>query len=468
MKKIIGGLFLFAFSTVTLLWGEIPGSSPRMTGSASPDGINVSLSGSTRQSPVQLTYSGNGGYSLVERTNLRRYVNKKYVGLTSREVRSFVSPSVAPSKKAALGFENDQWYDGSFYVMEETLRNNQAASAGVHDSIQSMFHISENGIMTMYKDNGYPSFRSFPAFTSSQVNPGDKWEAEAERAVDPLNKGIVTRMPIYVQYEFIGPEIYKEKEVYRIKAIWQTNYNMSVWDPKGDSSLQKGAGGHKADILILQETGVPILVIDSVDETFVYSDGQQINFKGTITLFTEFPPAVDHEKLIPALQRVAVVVDDKHTTGSQNSEKEGSDSAESSGGTDKQPFVSSGESKYNIVAEKTAAGMRLSVRDLKFVSDSDELLPGEKERLDEIANVLKLAGENKFLVEGHTARTGNPSGEKSLSEKRAHRIAVELSQRGINGDRFICRGLGATKPVASNETAEGKAANRRVEITILE
>lgn len=476
MKKISGRLFLFILGMVIST-----GSITAADGSVNPADGSVNAAEGTR-----LSYSGNGGYSLVERTNLRRYVNGRYIGLTSREVRSFVSPSLAPSKRAALGFEDDQWYDGSFYVMEETLRNNQAASAGIHDSIQSMFHISQNGIMTMYKDNGYPSFRSFPAFTSQAVNPGDRWEAEAERAVDPLNKGIVTRMPIFVQYTFIGPEIYKEKNVYRIKALWQTNYNMSVWDPKGDSSLQKGVGGHKADILILQETGEPILVVDTVDETFVYSDGQQINFKGTITLFTEFPPAVDHEKLIPALQRVAVVVDDKQTNGSKTVSK-GISAGETPGfamneskwiengnNGGKRPVVSStetggkGETKYNIVAEKTTAGIRLSVRDIKFKPDSDEILSSEKERLDEIANVLKMAGENKFLVEGHTASVGRPAGEQTLSEQRARRIAVELSQRGISGDRFICRGWGGNKPIASNETDEGRAQNRRVEITILE
>ena len=437
------------------------------------------LAGLLNAQAAQLTYSGNGGYSLVERTNLRRYVNGKYVGLTSREVRSFISPSLAPSKKftrKGSPFEKDQWYDGSFYVMEETLRNNQAASAGVHDSIQSMFHISPEGKMTMYRDNGYPSFRSFPAFTAEKVVPGDRWSAEAERAVDPLNKGVFTRMPIYVQYTFAGAEQYKEKDVFRIHALWQTNYGMANADPRGDSSLQKAAGGHKAEILILQATGEPILIIDTVDETFVYSDGQQVNFKGTITLFTEFPPAVDHEKLIPAIQRVAVLADEPKLTNDSKtnagtggfSGKSGSGGNASSGNALNGLTNGRGESRYGIVAEKTTAGIRLSLRDIKFKADSDEVLATEKVRLDEIARVLALAGENKFLVEGHTASVGKPAGEQTLSEKRAHRIAEELAARGITADRFICRGWGGTKPLASNETDEGRANNRRVEITILE
>lgn len=156
---------------------------------------------------VKLHYSGKGGYSLVERTNLRRYVNGKYVGLTSREVRSFVSPSEPPLmrfKAKGSVYENDQWYDGSFYVMEETLRNSQVAGAGIHEAVQSVFYISKNGQLTMYKDNGYPSFRSFPAYTAEKVSVGESWKAVAERSVDPLNKGVFTKIPMQVLYTFSG------------------------------------------------------------------------------------------------------------------------------------------------------------------------------------------------------------------------------------------------------------------------
>ena len=259
---------------------------------------------------VKLHYSGKGGYSLVERTNLRRYVNGKYVGLTSREVRSFVSPSEPPLmrfKAKGSVYENDQWYDGSFYVMEETLRNSQAAGAGIHEAVQSVFHISKNGQLTMYKDNGYPSFRSFPAYTADKVNVGESWKAVAERSVDPLNKGVFTKIPMQVLYTFSGAETYKGQAVYRIKAIWQTYYDAQNRDFGGDSSLQKARGGHKADIIVLQETGEPILTIDNVDETFFWIDGTQVNFKGTITLFTEFPPAFDSQRIMAALNRVATV-----------------------------------------------------------------------------------------------------------------------------------------------------------------
>ena len=473
---------------------------------------------------VKLHYSGKGGYSLVERTNLRRYVNGKYVGLTSREVRSFVSPSEPPLmrfKAKGSVYENDQWYDGSFYVMEETLRNSQAAGAGIHEAVQSVFHISKNGQLTMYKDNGYPSFRSFPAYTAEKVSFGESWKAVAERSVDPLNKGVFTKIPMQVLYTFSGAETYKGQAVYRIKAIWQTYYDAQNRDFGGDSSLQKARGGHKADIIVLQETGEPILTIDNVDETFFWIDGTQVNFKGTITLFTEFPPAFDSQRIMAALNRVATVKDGKtgQSVGKGGSDKKFSGTEKSvSGGTvagsgkltasDKKTgadavktekfvpdgifdnfdknetvakntknTVSSGKTvlekvddvlpKNNIVAEEVSAGIRLSIRDIKFAPDSAQILSGESERLDEIAEVLKMAPNAQLLVEGHTASVGKPAGEQKLSEQRAHKIAEELKARGVKAGAFICRGFGGTKPVASNETNEGRAQNRRVEITIL-
>jgi outer membrane protein OmpA-like peptidoglycan-associated protein len=71
-------------------------------------------------------------------------------------------------------------------------------------------------------------------------------------------------------------------------------------------------------------------------------------------------------------------------------------------------------------------------------------------------------------VEGHTAAVGKPSGEQELSVARAKRIVEELGRRGIPAERFLYKGWGGTRPLSGNETEEGRAANRRVEITILD
>jgi outer membrane protein OmpA-like peptidoglycan-associated protein len=128
----------------------------------------------------------------------------------------------------------------------------------------------------------------------------------------------------------------------------------------------------------------------------------------------------------------------------------------------------SAKSAAPISVDNTEAGIRLTIQNLQFKADSSELLPGEEKRLDQIAEILKLAEGAQFLIEGHTASTGYEAGEMKLSKERADSIAAALAKRGIGSERFICKGSGGKKPIASNETAEGKAMNRRVEITILD
>lgn len=114
-------------------------------------------------------------------------------------------------------------------------------------------------------------------------------------------------------------------------------------------------------------------------------------------------------------------------------------------------------------------GIHISIEDLNFYPDSDELLPKEAERLDIIAKKLvDITKDNEYTltVEGHTASVGKPSGEMNLSYQRALTIIEELAARGVNKDICEAKGYGGTKPIGDNSTEEGRAKNRRVEIII--
>ena len=374
--------------------------------------------------PVTISYSGNDNYILTERTDLRRYDNGKYVGLTSREVKSFITPSYSDGEKI---------YDGLFYVEQDTKHLARAIDSGIHDAITSVFKIDELGGMTMLEDNGYPSFRSFPSFPKKEIKIGDSWEAKAIRAVDPTGEGLVTRMPIFVQYTYTGNREFNEQAVYVIKAVWATRYGYGVGssyeDFDGDPNLKSANGKHEATIYLDMVTGAALLIRDTVDETFVYKDGNKIAYKGTISLFTDYPGSVDEDVILPAINRLIADSD--------------------------------------IEYKKTDLGYMLVIRDLQFVANSAELLPDEKNRLNQIADLLKKVPKNQILIEGHTARVGDQSDEMQLSLDRAHTIVNEMAKRGVNTGNFITKGSGGTKPVADNETPEGRARNRRVEITIL-
>ena len=149
--------------------------------------ISVFLSIYLFAQPINLSYSGNDNYILTERTDLRKYENNRYVGLTSREVKSFITPTYSNSERV---------YDGLFYVEQDTKHLAAAIDQGIHDAIVSVFKIDEHGEMTMLEDNGYPSFRSFPSFPKKEIQIGDTWEAKAIRAVDPSNEGIMTKKNI--------------------------------------------------------------------------------------------------------------------------------------------------------------------------------------------------------------------------------------------------------------------------------
>ena len=384
--------------------------------------LSIFLSFFIYSQSATLQYTGSSNYILTERTDLRRYDNNKYTGLMSREVKSFIVPRESQGKRV---------YEGDFYVEQDTKHSSIAIDEGIHDSILSIFSINEQGEMEMFEDNGYPSFRSFPSYPQKEIKKGDVWSAKAERAVDPTGEGKITRMPIYVQYTYSGDQNFNGRDVYLIKAQWATRYgtNTKYIDLDGDPELVTASGKHDAVIYLDKETGAALLIRDQVDELFTYKSGNKIAYKGTISLFTEYPSAVDTQEIMPVINRLVQEAD--------------------------------------IDYKDTDAGLMLVINDLQFVANKAELLPGEEKRLDQIAALLKKVPKNQILVEGHTARVGDESDEMELSLERAHTIVKELTARGVSKDQFITKGSGGTKPVADNETPEGRARNRRVEITIL-
>ena len=430
-----------------------------------------------------ISYKGSRNYKFIERSDLRLYQNGRYVGLQSKIVSAFIIPSWT---------DKGLVYEGDFFVDQDTNRNKAQVALGIHEAIPSSFIINSDGNLTMLVDNGYPSFRSFPTFTSRKIQKGDIWEAKAMRAVDPLSKGIITKMPIYVRYTYTGDDNYNGEPVYLISAEWATRYNMggttTYVDWGGDKELNYAQGSHKATIIVSKATGAALVIRDTVDETFVYKDGNKYQYKGTISLFTEYPPAIDRSRLIAALKKMdllddeeaekllqrpvakddAIASDAKKTSGKSSSAKNTVAKTEKLKKQIEEHQTKSAKVTAPISVDNTEAGIRLTIQNLQFKADSAELLPGEEKRLDQIAEILRLAEGAQFLIEGHTASTGYEAGEMKLSKERADSIAAALSSRGIGSERFICKGSGGKKPIASNDTAEGKALNRRVEITILD
>ena len=87
--------------------------------------------------------------------------------------------------------------------------------------------------------------------------------------------------------------------------------------------------------------------------------------------------------------------------------------------------------------------------------------------LDKVAGTLGEYNKTVIEVAGHTDSVGSATYNQQLSEKRAASVAAYLGSRGVDRSRMVTVGAGKDHPVASNETEEGRAQNRRVEITIV-
>ncbi len=122
----------------------------------------------------------------------------------------------------------------------------------------------------------------------------------------------------------------------------------------------------------------------------------------------------------------------------------------------------------NVRITSTSNGVKITLENLAFEPDRARLLPGEDQRLDAITAALKAMPGRTIRIVGYTADVNNPEGEKKLSWSRALTIVHELEQRGIPAKDLVYEGRGACDPLASNATPEGRAQNRRVEITILQ
>ena len=101
-----------------------------------------------------------------------------------------------------------------------------------------------------------------------------------------------------------------------------------------------------------------------------------------------------------------------------------------------------------------------------FATAKSDLLPIAKDKLDQVAKALTDQGFKHIVVQGYTDSRGNASDNDALSQRRAQSVRDYLVTKGIPSEKATAEGLGSTRPVGDNATADGRAENRRVEIVV--
>lgn len=104
---------------------------------------------------------------------------------------------------------------------------------------------------------------------------------------------------------------------------------------------------------------------------------------------------------------------------------------------------------------------------ITFDFDSSTVRPEFRETLDEVSDTLRRYEQTYVDVYGHTDSVGSDAYNQTLSERRAGAVASYLTSRGVQSARLATRGYGESEPITSNETEEGRAENRRVEIKLV-
>jgi outer membrane protein OmpA-like peptidoglycan-associated protein len=118
----------------------------------------------------------------------------------------------------------------------------------------------------------------------------------------------------------------------------------------------------------------------------------------------------------------------------------------------------------NLINQLTANG-KIVTHGILFDVNKSVVKPASMDTINEIVKLMKGNAAIKLEVGGHTDADGDAAKNEALSQSRAEAVRKVLVDQGVDGARLTAKGYGSTKPIAKNDSPEGKANNRRVEFT---
>src|SRR6202022_2323122 len=124
--------------------------------------------------------------------------------------------------------------------------------------------------------------------------------------------------------------------------------------------------------------------------------------------------------------------------------------------------------QFNVIfaTRDTARGLIVSLSDVLFDTGKSTLRPVAREKLAKISGIVLAYPDLRLAIEGNTDSVGSDAMNQQLSEQRAGSVRDYLTKENIPAASMTAQGFGKTQPVASNDTAEGRQQNRRVELVV--
>jgi outer membrane protein OmpA-like peptidoglycan-associated protein len=300
---------------------------------------------------------------------------------------------------------------------------------------ESEFERDRLGRMNIDKKYYMPVVRDVPVFTGRDIQVGEKWTYEGHEVHDFRDSFGIPEpylIPFNANYVFLGDREWKGKTY----PAFSVNYRVqsSPQAVPGKVWPRRIMGTSDQIVYWDSDIGQPVAYHENFNYLFEFSDGTRIEYRGNAEAEIIESERMDKERLA---EEIADDIDRLEI-----------------------PNVS-----VRVVDE----GISITLDDILFRADTAIMLPGEREKLDKIVEILLRYPDRDILVGGHTALAGSAEGHTELSTARASVVADYLiARKARSQERVVVRGYGPDRPRADNSTEEGRRMNRRVEIIILE
>ena len=332
--------------------------------------------------------------------------------------------------------------DAGYHVVDFQTSERAYGSRNTYEwseEYTSEFWRDGRGAYTIDPSYFMPVVRNVPMFPEGDVSIGGTWVARGIESHDfRTNFGIQDpfQFPITADYTYLADETRSGVAC----AVLSIEYEIfhPVTPPPGTTRMSptRVAGASHQKYWWDRAGRKPVYYEESFDFIFSFNTGDEVEFKGDAG-----------GEVIPSapLDRAQVAGDIQEQLNAQ-----------------KIPGVS---------VQQSDQGVTITLENVNFPPNSDQLLPAEQDKLRRIGEILKKYPDRDIAVAGFTARAPGYTEEdyQRLSEQRA-RAASQflLSQGARRAEQITARGMGARSPIGDNSTEDGRRKNRRVEITILE
>jgi outer membrane protein OmpA-like peptidoglycan-associated protein len=316
--------------------------------------------------------------------------------------------------------------EGELYTMNTSIREKSLTGYYFEDTFKNNFTIDQKGKISKSSNYKFPFISGVPFYPGKQMTPGEVIDSTGDAVID-LDNGIKNiRIPVIVYTKYIGKRSLYSKSY----DFFQINYGyMKLKNP---DQIIKADAIHKIDFYYDGINHIPVYMEDHFSEEFTTYRNDKIKRSGFCDYFYSTVVLMDRNKILKELTENLKNKDDSFTI------------------------------------EKRDEGIAIVINNLQFKPDSTKLLDEDEGKLDQLYGVLKNIVGRTFKITGHTALSGTYDEQMKLSVDRAKSVAEFLIKKGINPDRIIYTGKGASEPIASNDTEENMKKNRRVEIVIME